>query len=326
VILREWQRDLLRKIYDNPHGTRRAIITFGRKNGKTALAAMLLLLHLVGPEARPNSQLYSAAQSRDQAALLFNLAAKMVRFSPTISKFVIPRDAVKELACPQLGTLYRALSAEATTAWGLSPVFVVHDELGQVKGPTSALYEATETATGAQQDPLSIIISTQAPTEADLLSVLIDDALEGHDPHTVAVVYAADTDLDPFSEEAIRQANPAFGDFQNAQETLAMAHDAKRMPSRENAYRNLVLNQRVEAFNPIVSRAIWAVMIAQVGGIWHVKPTFWLPSGASWSARVKTGCPTTSSPARATWRPPRAARSNTSTSRSTSSRSARGTT
>jgi phage terminase large subunit-like protein len=137
--------------------------------------------------------------------------------------------------------------------------------------------------------------------------VLIDDALDGNDPRTVVVVYTADMTLDPFSEEAIRQANPAFGDFQNAEETLAMAADAKRMPSRENAYRNLVLNQRVEAYSPFVSRAVWAecngpvvdifegvpvyggldlsevsdltafIRIAQINGVWHVKPTFWLP-------------------------------------------------
>src|SRR5690349_15917318 len=78
VVLRDWQKLEIRKIYDNPHGTRRAILSFGRKNGKTAISAMLLLLHLCGPEARPNSQLYSAAQSRDQASILFALAAKMV--------------------------------------------------------------------------------------------------------------------------------------------------------------------------------------------------------------------------------------------------------
>ena len=82
--LRPWQKRELRKIYDNPAGTRRAILSFGRKNGKTALAACLLLLHLVGPESRPNSTLYSAAQSRDQAAILFGLAAKMVRMSPLV--------------------------------------------------------------------------------------------------------------------------------------------------------------------------------------------------------------------------------------------------
>lgn len=307
VKLRPWQKAEIRKIYDNPHGTRRAILSFGRKNGKTAISAFLLLLHLCGPEARPNSQLFSAAQSRDQAAILFALAAKIVRMSPGLSSFVGIRDTAKQLYCPELGTLYRALSAEASTAYGLSPVFIVHDELGQVKGPRSPLYEALETATGAQENPLSIIISTQAPTDADLLSVLIDDAKTGADPRTVLSLYTADPDADPFEAETIKQANPAFGDFQNAEEVLAMAEDARRMPSREAEYRNLILNQRIEASNPFIVRSVWEscgdppiesfeglpvyggldlsevndltalVLIAPHEGRWHVHPTFWLP-------------------------------------------------
>ena len=138
IVLREWQRELIRGIYDSP--TRRAIVSFGRKNGKTSISAFLLLLHLCGPEARANSQLFSAAQSRDQAAILFSLAAKIVRMSPDLNAVVAVRDTAKQLACQELGTLYRALSAEASTAYGLSPVFTVHDELGQVKGPRSELY------------------------------------------------------------------------------------------------------------------------------------------------------------------------------------------
>ena len=82
--LQAWQKDILCAIYDNPHGTRRAIISMGRKNAKTTLSACLLLAHLCGPPARnrPNSELYSAAQSRDQAAIIFSLAAKMVRLKP----------------------------------------------------------------------------------------------------------------------------------------------------------------------------------------------------------------------------------------------------
>jgi hypothetical protein len=64
--------------------------------------------------------------------------------------------------------------------------------------------------------------------------------------------------------EAIRAANPAFGDFLNATEVLAMAEDARRMPSREAEYRNLVLNQRVEASSPFVSRSLWASCGADV--------------------------------------------------------------
>lgn len=255
VRLTEDQKEWVRQIYGSD--TRRFILSMARKNAKTALSAFLLLLHLAGPEARANSQLYSAAQSRDQAGILFALAAKVVRLSPDLSSVVIVRDAAKQLACPKLGTLYRALSAEASTAYGLSPVFVVHDELGQVRGPRSELYEALETASAAQEAPLSIIISTQAPTDADLLSVLIDDAKTGRDPRTKLVLYTASEELDPFSEEAIRQANPHFDVFMNQREVLDQAEAARRMPSAENGYRNLILNQRVNMVNPFISREVW---------------------------------------------------------------------
>lgn len=133
VKLTPQQREWLKQIYDTP--TRRFILSMGRKNAKTTFAAFLLLLHLAGPEARPNGQLFSAAQSREQAAILFALAAKIVRMSPDLSGVIVIRDTAKQLLCPELGTLYRALSAEASTAYGFSPVFVVHDELGQVRGP-----------------------------------------------------------------------------------------------------------------------------------------------------------------------------------------------
>jgi phage terminase large subunit-like protein len=316
VRLRDWQRHEICRIYDNPHGTRRAILSFGRKNGKTALSAFITLLHLCGPEARANSQLFSAAQSRDQAAILFSLAAKVVRMSPDFAGVVTVRDTAKQLACQELGTLYRALSADASTAYGLSPVLIIHDELGQVKGPRSELYEALETATGAQERPLSIVISTQAPTDADLLSLLIEDGLSGQDPRVVVSLYTAPMDADPFSEDAIRAANPAFGDFQNATETLAMAQDAKRMPSREAEYRNLIFNQRVDMNAPFISRSAWTdcagpviddldglpvfggldlsevndltalVLVAPVAKVWQVKPTFWLP-GANLAEKAR---------------------------------------
>lgn len=306
VVLEEFQRNIVLGIYDA--SCRRAIISFGRKNAKTTLAAFLLLLHLCGPEARPNSQLYSAAQSREQAGILFNLAAKIVRMSPALGAWVHVRETAKTLICGELGSVYRALSADAATAYGLSPVFVVHDELGQVRGPRSELYEALETASAAQESPLSIVISTQAPNPDDLLSVLIDDAATGADPETRLFLFTAPLDLDPFSDQALAAANPALMSFMNYGEVRKLANDAKRMPSRENEFRNLILNQRVEMFSPFVGRALWEqngmepaedwdgaavyggldlastsdlcalVLVARIDGIWHVKPTFWLPA------------------------------------------------
>jgi phage terminase large subunit-like protein len=304
VKLSKAQRKWMSEIYDSP--TRLIILSFGRKNGKTSFSAFLLLLHLCGPEAKLNSQLFSAAQSRDQAALLFGLASKMVRLNPDLAASVVIRDTKKELFCPDLGTVYRALSAEASTAYGLSPAFTVHDELGQVKGPRSELFEALETASAAQESPLSIVISTQAPTDGDLLSTLIDDALTGADPTRKAVVYSAPLEDDPFAVETIRKANPHFDSFMNQAEVIRMAEEAKRMPSREASYRNLILNQRVEARRTFITRAVWEtcadipeiedgaevfagldlssvndltalVLISHREGKWDVLPTFWLP-------------------------------------------------
>src|SRR6185437_10741259 len=150
-------------IYDNEAITRRAILSRGRKNAKTFEAACILLLHLCGIEAanRPNSQIFSTALSRDQAALVFNLAVKMVRMNPRLSRVIMVRETAKMLVCPKLGTTYRALSADAGTNFGLSPAVVIHDELGQVRGPRSALYEALETATAAQAEGLCRLVRVE---------------------------------------------------------------------------------------------------------------------------------------------------------------------
>jgi phage terminase large subunit-like protein len=307
--LREFQKAEIRKIYDNPHGTRLAIISFAKKNAKSTLAACLVLLHLAGPEAMPNTQLPSTALAKEQAAILFALAAKIVRMSPSLDSCIQVRETAKELLCPELGTIYKALSAEDSTAHGLSPIFTVHDELGQVRGPVSRLFNAVENAMGAHRNPLSIIISTQAANDGDLLSVLIDEALTGNNPRTVVSLYTADAALDPFSEEAIRQANPAFGDFLNAEEVFEQASRARSMPSQEALYRNFTLNQRVDASTPFISKSVWnrngsppvpdfsglemvyggldlstttdltsLVLVAFVEGELHVMPTFWLPT------------------------------------------------
>lgn len=306
VRLRDWQKAEIIKIYDNPHGTRTAIISFARKNGKTALVSFLLLLHLCGPEAVKNSQLLSGAQSKEQAAVLFDLAAKVVRMSPALLEFVGIRDTYKELYCAEIGTRYQALSAEAKTSHGKSPIFNVHDELGQVRGSKFDLYSVMESGMGAHENPLSIIISTQASRPTDLLSLLIDDALTGADPHTVVSLYTASDDLDPFSDEAFKAANPALGDFRSAKDVRDEAEKARRLPSLENEFRNLFLNQRVEAFAPFISVSLWQecegdasfdddapiyggldlssvndltalVYTAYSDRVWKVKPRFWLP-------------------------------------------------
>jgi phage terminase large subunit-like protein len=47
--LMAFQRKFILDIYDNKVGTSRAYLSVGRKNGKSALIAAILLAHIVGP-------------------------------------------------------------------------------------------------------------------------------------------------------------------------------------------------------------------------------------------------------------------------------------
>lgn len=303
--LAQFQREFISAVYDNPHGTRRAFLTMARKNGKTGLIAALLLAHLVGPEAVRNAQIVSGAMSRDQAALVFNLAAKMVQLSPVLTDVVRIVPSGKRLIGLPLNTEFRALAADGKTAHGLSPVLAVLDEIGQVRGPQSDFVDAITTSQGAHLDPLLFVISTQAASDADLLSVWLDDAEKSDDPRIVSHAYTAPAGCDLMDEAAWQAANPALGIFRSRDDLAEQMKQAQRMPSMENAARNLLLNQRVSIEAPFVSPGVWQacgadpvpfegpvfagldlsarndltafVLVGKVDGVWQVFPHFWTP-------------------------------------------------
>lgn len=307
LCLAEFQKRFIRDVYDNPAGTRRAYLSLARKNGKSGLVAGLLLAHLVGPEAKQNSQIVSGAMSRDQAALIFSLASKMIQQSPALSRIVRIVPSGKRLIGLPLNVEFRALAADGKTAQGLSPVLVMIDEIGQIRGPRSEFVEALTTSQGAHESPLLLAISTQAATDADLFSTWLDDAAKSNDQHIVSHVYAAPAGCDLLDKEAWQAANPALGLFRSEADLQEQLTQAQRMPSAENAARNLLLNQRVSTDSPFVSPAVWKacaepvlpfddvpvfagldlsartdltalVLIGRIDGVWHVRPYFWTPA------------------------------------------------
>lgn len=255
--LAEFQKKFILEVYDNPHGTKKAYLSIARKNAKTATIACLLLAHIVGPEARLNSQIVSGARSRDQAALVFKLAAKMIRLSPELSQLTRIVDSGKTIYGLALNVEYRALAAEGTTAHGLSPVLAILDEVGQVLAQQDDFVDAITTAQGAHEDPLLIAISTQAPSDAALFSIWLDDAEQSNDPHIVSHVYSAPADCDVMDPEAWKASNPALGLFRSLKDLEEQAKQAKRMPSAQNTFRVLCLNQRVNMNSPLIGRDDW---------------------------------------------------------------------
>jgi phage terminase large subunit-like protein len=257
VKLAQFQIDFLLAVYDNKHVTDTAILSIARKNAKTGTIAFILLAHLVGPEAKQNSRIISGAMSRDQAGEVFNLAAKCIRLSPKLSSITRIVDSGKKIIGLPMNVEYQAISAEGKTAHGKSPILAILDEVGQIRGPQSDFVDAVTTAQAAYEDPLLIYISTQAATDADFFSIQIDDAKKEKPKKTVCHVYAADEDGDLLDEEQWRKANPALGLFRSAKDMRKQAEKAARMPSFENTFRNLNLNQRVSTVSPFVSKNVW---------------------------------------------------------------------
>ena len=257
IQLEPFQRKFILEIYDNPHGTHSAYLSIARKNGKTALIASILLAHLCGPEAVQNSQIVSGAQSKEQAAVVFELARKMVEMSPILSGLVKILPSGKRLMGLRKNVLYRALAADGKTAHGLSPILAILDEVGQVIGPVDKFVSAITSAQGAYTNPLLIAISTQAPTDADLFSTWIDAQTNSPDPRVVCHVYAAPADCQLDDPAGWAAANPALGVFRSLDDLRKQCKQAIDMPANEPEFRNLILNQRVEAVSPFVARSVW---------------------------------------------------------------------
>ena len=224
----------------------------------TPLIAALVLAHLAGPEARTNSQIVSGAMSQIQASTVFKYAWKMVQASRKLQALVRVQPSLKTLQGLAANVEYRAISRQKKTAHGIAPVLAILDELGQLRGPQDDFVEAIETALGAYDDSMLIVISTQAASDADLLSTWIDDQIRSPSPTTVCHVHAAKAvDCDVLDEVAWREANPALGIFRSEKDLRTLAEKASRMPAFEGAFRNLNLNQRVAQERLAFAPSVW---------------------------------------------------------------------
>ena len=263
LVLGDFQEAFYYALYDNPSVTDDAHLSIARKNSKTATIATIVLVHLVGPEAQLNSEITSGARSREQASQVYRYASKMVSLSPTLSAKVRAIPSSKKLIGLNRNTEYRAIAAEASTSHGGSPVLAILDEVGQVKGPQDDFVDAIITSQGAHERPLLISISTQAPTDNDLFSVWLDDAAKYKPESTVCHLYTTPQDAEMDDRESWKYSNPALGLFRMERDMERMAARAIRMPSSENTFRNLYLNQRVALTNPFVSHSIWMANAAE---------------------------------------------------------------
>jgi phage terminase large subunit-like protein len=248
--LMPWERKIVEKLFGtlNSDGTRQyrtCYIELPRKNGKSTLAAGIAL-YLLFADEEIGAQVYSAANDRNQAALVFNDAAAMVRQAPALWKRSKIIDSQKRIVYQGQNSFYCAISAEAYSKFGYDSHGVIYDELHAA--PNRELWDVLTTSFGARRQPLLLCITTAGYDRNSICWEQHDYACKVRDgiiddPTFLPVIYAAPDDADWTDEDIWFESNPALGAFRSIDEMRTLCAKAQETPALEMTFRRLYLNQ-----------------------------------------------------------------------------------
>lgn len=257
LILDAYQVAFILAVVDNPHGTRKAILSIARRNGKTFCVAVILLNAILGKLAVQNSVVASAAMSREQAALCFRLMCLMLESSPGLKGLYRIIPSQKKIFGLSKNVEYLALSADSRTGHGKSIRMLLLDEAGQIGEAENEYVSMLRTSQGSYEDALFLIISTQAPSDSSFLSLEIDSSIRENEPKTITHVYAADPDCDVMDEKQWYYSNPGLGKYRSVTDLKEQVKDAIALPAKMPGVMNLLLNMRCSLESVLISPEVW---------------------------------------------------------------------
>jgi len=265
VALQPWQALLIvrplfawKRKADGLRRFRTAYIEVPRKNGKTTLLAGVGDYGLLA-DAEPGAEIYAAATKRDQAKILFSDARNLLRRSGYLRGKVGFYD--RSIVCDRLQSKFEPLSADAHTLDGLNPHFGLVDELHAHK--TSAVWDAIETGQGARRQPLLVGITTAGYDRHSVcwrLHEYAEKVLEKvvEDDTFLALITCAEEGDDFADAEVWAKANPNLDVSVKPDDLQRLAAKAQQIPSFENTFRRLRLNQWTEQQDRWLQIAAWS--------------------------------------------------------------------
>lgn len=256
-ILEDWQRDEIVRplfgqvVWSDEFGYKRqyevAWIEVGRKNGKTELLAGIMLYLLVA-DGEESGEIYGVARDRKQAALAFDVAAQMVKFSPVLSKRLKITEYKKRIYDPRTNSFYEVIAADAQSALGSNPSGVGADEI--LAWPNGGMWDSMRTGmgSGARRQPL-MVASTTAGNDTEGFAGQMHKEMQKvaeepeRAPHVFVFMRNTPMDADPWDEKNWPAANPALGRFLSWEAMRKQAMEAKNNPIAEMGFRQFRLNQ-----------------------------------------------------------------------------------
>lgn len=253
--LEPWQQAVIGNLFGwkRSDGTRRyreAFIFVPRKNGKTPLAAGIVLCCLF-EDGEPGAEIYGAASEYKQASLVFDHASGMVRQNSELDdQSTTYRGQAKAIQLDADFSTYKVIASDSYSSHGYNTHAYVVDEVHCQ--PNADLIDVLETSTGARRQPLGVLISTadfERPgsvcNEKEDYAVGVRDNVI-HNPAFLPVVFKASDRDDWTSRKVWEAANPNLGVSLSWEYLEAAFKKAQSLPRFENIFKRLHLNLRTE--------------------------------------------------------------------------------
>lgn len=250
-----WQFRIVRKIYAPCHDDGRRIcrvvyLQVGRGNRKTSLGAALALLHTFGPERVPSGQALSAGADRKQARIAYEEAGGIIATTPQLANAAQVQDFKNRIVHPKSRAVYEAISCDAATNYGRTPVFALVDELWAHK--KIDLWHAIRTGLTKVAGSLLVITTTAGrgshtpdfPIYEYARKVAIGEI---DDPSFLPIIFEAPKDAD-WQDEALWSAlNPGLEHgYPDIEGLRQLAREARERPADREAFKQFHLGIRQE--------------------------------------------------------------------------------
>jgi len=249
-----------------------------RKNAKSTMTAGTAL-YMLAPDGEEGAECYSAATTRDQAKIVFDVARAMARRTPGYcERFGVEVNA-HSLTAPASDSLFKALSADDDSLDGLNPHFSSVDELHAHK--TRGVWDVLETASGARDQSLLWTITTAGSNRSGicyevrtyvtqiLTSVLLRhqalcerfgfraDGAHTDDETFFGIVFTIDDEEAWADPREWAKANPNLGVSVKLDDLERKCRKAQQLPSAKPNFLTKHLNVWVNADSPWMDMAAW---------------------------------------------------------------------
>lgn len=262
-VLERWQRKLLRRAFgwiNRKDGTRKyrtVYLEVPRKNGKSALASGIGL-YLTYGDREEGARVVSAAAETEQAAIVFDVAKKMVEKSPKLMQSLKPFK--RSIVHYESGSNYKVVSAEAYSKHGKNLHGIIFDELHAQ--PNRELYDVLKTSTGSRRQPMEWYLTTAGYDRFSICYEVHEYANKVNsgiieDESFLGVIFAAGQDDDWRDPRTWYKANPNLGISKKLDYMIRECDRAQKTPGYENTFKRLELNIWTEQDSRWLSMSEW---------------------------------------------------------------------